>query len=148
LKNRANNSETDRFQVEFRAKKAEIVLRLLKAIESPLSQLVRGSCGNGTTITGQYIGALKACGLWPLADVFQQQSISVIFLRMVSLQEPKVSRCTYIGCTECRNLNFREALRNGQEGISKAKMGLCLDCVQTEGKSLQEKKCRFSHGVE
>jgi hypothetical protein len=129
-------------------KKTEIVLRLLKAIESPLSKVLGGVCSRAITTAGEYIRALKACGLWPFADMFQQLSISTVLARMLLFQEPQVDPCSQWSCTACRKLNFREALRSGQEGILKTKMGLCLDCIQTDGKSAQEKKCRISHIVE
>jgi len=133
---------------EFEARRAEVNMSLVNAIESPITSLFQeSSCTATFQLAGQYLDSLRSCQLWPVAIELRQASISVIFSRMLSLQEPAATSCglSYCSCQYYQDLNLREELRNEKENMSDTKTGLCLDCVKTEKESLRKNDCRIKH---
>ena len=135
--------------MEFEFRKAEVIWSLVDAIESPIAGLMEHTpCTSTSQLVGKYLSDLKSFHLWPLGKELPQESISVIFTRILSLSEPEKTTCGKEHCGSCslvQNLNFREMLRNKKEKISNKLGGLCLDCVKTARQSLEEDGCRFEH---
>lgn len=135
---------------EFEARRAEVHLSLLNAIESPVTRCIEQlSCKNNLQVAGQYFHNLASCELFPLAKALREESISTILQRMPSFQEPTVTRCPEREqCSSCQwnqTLNFKNKMRSERKIISKIKVGVCLDCVKTGRESQRSDVCRVKH---
>ena len=132
--------------MEFEARKVELSLTLMNAIESTITGLLQdSSCPRILSIVGQYLRDLQSNQLWPLAKVLQQANLALIFSRILSFQEPTVTSCSNTFCRSCKDLNLTGKLSNEKEKILNIKVGLCLDCVKTGRQSLREQVCRIKH---
>ena len=136
--------------MEFEARKAEINMNLLEAIE----QVSHGVCEPGSAtcnglmkLSGKYLRNLEDCQLLPFTKQTQASSISTMLNRMLYVDDPLFEPCTG-SCNICfkgRSLKLREKLRVEKDRISNMKKGLCLDCVTTGRESFLNRKCRVEH---
>ena|SRR2546423_14489277 len=127
---------------------AEVKARLLGAIESTVARLIQETrCAAISEHIGQYLITLRDCRLWPTAEVLRETSISNIFNRMLSFQEPVAVTYKKQGCSCYRKPTFKDNLRDGKEIVSNLKTGICLDCVKTGRASIRNNECRIRHSL-
>jgi hypothetical protein len=132
--------------VELKARKAEIEMALLRAIEGVTHEAATRHY-NFLNNAGPYFQVLRKHQLWPLAERLQNESISKILDRIMTMV---VSETGFVPCENglstdcpCKPACFGASLRTASKTISRGKRGLCLDCVKLEGRSREGKACRF-----
>jgi len=114
--------------VEFTARKAQIDLAIIRAIETPISMI--DGCTAFSITAGDYIKKLRHRDLWPIAIQCQAKSISIIFRLVLDMPEIGPIRCGSVHCRTCLSIGSRDMLRQEIGKISGIKRGLCLDCVK------------------
>ena len=124
----------------FIARKAQIDLAIIRAMETPLSNVAR--CGRFSIPAGSYINMLKGRGLWPMAEQSQMKSISTIFEQISNMPELGNMSCGN-PCMTCPKFSLGTTLRKEVENIISVKRGLCLDCVKAHRDSSLGSECRL-----
>ncbi|KAH0551543.1 hypothetical protein GP486_007240 [Trichoglossum hirsutum] len=130
---------------EFRVRKSEIDMDVLKSVDGPITRLLGSNCGIGSSSVWRYCRELYGRGMWPLTERLQRMDLVTIFAVLMTFPEMKSDVCGYTRCNFCRGLDFQGELRNMRDRIMNERRGLCLDCVKTEGKSRIEHACRIRH---
>lgn len=132
--------------MELKARKADIEMALLRAIEGVTNEAATRHYSFPKS-AGPYFQVLRNHQLWPLAERLQNESISIILDRIMTMI---VSETGFVPCQNglstdcpCRPACFGASLRTASQIISRGKRGLCLDCVKLEGRSREGKACRF-----
>lgn len=124
-----------------------MIQRLQEAIMRPVSQLTNFHCDTVATAIGTYHCNLKRSGLSPYENSFDEQSVLKIMK-----EADNVWGYEFKGCRKgsCKCWHFAPTclgteLGNEMRRFEDEKLGLCLDCVKTAGKSNEEGKCRERH---
>lgn len=140
-KSRKKNFKANQDQEHFTARKAEIMLSLLEVIESPITELLEAT-SHSSEVCLRYLRELERQKLYPWTNLRQHQSISVICDSVLAWDKVNPARIT-TWKSLCKENNIKKML---QEGIAAIEgIGLCLDCVKTDGKSAREGQCRINH---
>ena len=65
---------------------------------------------------------------------------------MGSMQDVWVDQCRKVGCgCKAAEMSVRDKLRAGRERITRARVGVCLECVRSQGESRAEGLCGRWH---
>jgi hypothetical protein len=142
----------------FEARKAELLIDVLKAVEAPIHEPLF-KCGAAAAGIVAYIQELSRRGLWPTPAGLQRMCVAHFIANMLEVEEPPRRMCETLLCMYCRGGNgnggngnggkskftFRGELLAARDRVLRNRVGLCLDCVKTGKKSLRDKTCRVKH---
>ncbi|RMZ40418.1 hypothetical protein AFCA_004215 [Aspergillus flavus] len=130
--------------VDFERKRRELYRIVRKAITSVLNSLTAFKTDESKYVT-LYTWKLQACGLLPGTDVFEAKSFKQVHRDALKLPKCHPGPCNVSGCV-CMSI---KALKQDAEllrllsNCRKAKVGMCLDCLRSNGLSFP--KCRYTH---
>ncbi|KAE8326473.1 hypothetical protein BDV39DRAFT_205883 [Aspergillus sergii] len=130
--------------VDFERKRRELHRIARKAITSVLNSFTAFKADESKYVT-LYTWKLQACGLLPSTDVFEAKSFKQVYWDALKLPKCHPAPCHVSGCV-CMSI---KALKQDAEllrllsNCRKAKVGMCLDCLRSNGSSFP--KCRSTH---
>jgi len=140
---------THDMMAEFDARTANIRADLVNALCRSLGASVncnKENCSGILYIVSEYIKELRRSQLWPLSDMYQDESLITTYQKLLDV-EPKRKQCAGSYCRVCTGPMFTFAgyLRDWKETVFTPQFGICLDCVKTGRESLRKKECRIRH---
>lgn len=122
-------------------------INLAEAVEKSIPQLTAYSCTGVAQYAVECFQVLREVGLWPLLGTLCRENLAAAFKKILLLEQAKRHFCANGYCAFCtdKRYSFRGKLRDWKEDFSRARTGLCLDCVRTGRRSFQRKECRIKH---
>ncbi|OGM46523.1 hypothetical protein ABOM_004518 [Aspergillus bombycis] len=130
--------------VEFERKKYELHRMVRKALTSVLYSLTAFKTDESKYIS-LYTLKLQARGLLPGTDAFEAKSFKQVCWDVSTLSKFHLQPCKVQGCvcTSHKALEHDRKVARILNNCKDAKVGLCLDCLRSEGSSFPN--CRFTH---
>lgn len=123
------------------------MFKIIHCLETAVGFLVSAGSTTGDRIY-HWLRALEEHQLWPIGKRIEDNSLSTVFDRMKTFREP-----WYALERESAQLyqvpwNIRPKLIEFRENLLKDKLGICLDCANTNGESAVRGECRLrGHGA-
>lgn len=117
----------------------------------PLDGMVcKYGCNGCIAAAGNYVYKLSTHSIQPGTVEFTKKSFVQILGKASSFtvfDNTKVTYCNRDSCS-CTSLKaeyISDKLRERFSKLEEAKVGICLDCLGTDGASFKERKCRDPH---
>ncbi|KKA18876.1 hypothetical protein T310_7164 [Rasamsonia emersonii CBS 393.64] len=118
-----------------------------KAIMSSVSKLTEFRCDAVVNAIGTYLCDLRRAGMSPYDDLLDGRSFLKIMHGTLYMPDHRFKECHTgsCACLELEGMSLKRELESEINNFKEKKLGLCLDCVKTAGKSKKEEKCQEYH---
>ncbi|MCJ1472160.1 hypothetical protein MMC13_000807 [Lambiella insularis] len=127
----------------FRKRKREVLAQLIDGIEERINLPLEYQCTGATKWTFSYLRKLKES---PCHKLIQQKTMNATLFAALGFAEPERTSCRSANCAFCSDLTFLAGnIENLAKGILYARIGICLDCVKTNGEAAVNDQCRVKH---
>jgi hypothetical protein len=124
-----------------------MVLRLTEVVEKATSDLTSSSTQGEERVRMHWAQQVKNYELWPIAVGLCNSSVEAVLEHMEAFREPVSMLRTNDPCG-CREpaLDLQKIFQTCRKQVFGEEVGVCLDCVETQGRSAETGNCRLKCG--
>lgn len=148
------------FTAEFKTRNAEMFLQINGCVQNAIDKIQRRPCTGKAQLILRIHRALRRCGLWPLSTASKQFGVTETCTRISNIRLSKPPSSTesssdlyprfahhraYCYDSKVGHYEFKTSLILALNRLTEGMLGVCLDCVKTNGESAKERKCRVPH---
>jgi hypothetical protein len=131
-------------------RRLDIVIRVVEVLERAVSELfsAKAISTSGSHSGSAWVRQLEEYQLWPIGTRVRYDSVSALLDRMKRFREPWSALESGNAQTYREPYyNVRVKLSDLREELLSNRMGICLDCTQTNGESAVRGECRLKEHI-
>lgn len=124
-----------------------MVLRLTEVVEKATSDLMSTSMQEGEQVRLYWAKQVMIYELWPIMAGLCNSSVQGVLEHMETFREPvnMLKAGDPCGCREPA-LDLQKKFQTCREQVYGEGVGVCMDCVETQGRSAETGGCRLNCG--